>query len=201
MHSVGLVHCVLTRESIIPLSLPPPSPSPANTHTRHSPPYPLLPASSNSPTSASPGSPTPHNPFTRTRCGSERPTSPWNSSPPDAPMTATIPARLTPGLGRRPPCRVCPPVAVWGCTPRRESAGGGWSGSLEGEYVWPQLEPEPERSGNEWKRAGSARCQGARRMVGKRLVRNPVNRAMVCSLWADQWMGSELYMPTARYTP
>ena len=62
-----------------------------------------------------------------------------------------------------------------------------------GEYVWPAplLESEPGGSGDEMKNKGLVRCQGARRVVGRLLVRDLVHRATVCECWTDEWMYGE----------
>lgn len=59
-----------------------------------------------------------------------------------------------------------------------------------GEYEWPEVEDE-EAEGGEKELVGLtlARSEGARRIVGRLLVRDPRRRARIGDLWGDVWMG------------
>ncbi|KAG6876606.1 hypothetical protein C0993_001966 [Termitomyces sp. T159_Od127] len=61
-----------------------------------------------------------------------------------------------------------------------------------GEYEWPEVEAESdvgEGGGGELVGPALARSEGARRVVGRLLVRDPRRRARIADLWGDVWMG------------
>jgi protein-serine/threonine kinase len=82
-----------------------------------------------------------------------------------------------------------------------EGKGGGGGGVLErrqwlmriarGEWEWPGGELERDgvvEDGGELVGERLVESQGARRMVGRLLVRDPRKRARVSELWDDEWM-------------
>ncbi|KAF8162810.1 hypothetical protein B0H34DRAFT_671957 [Crassisporium funariophilum] len=67
----------------------------------------------------------------------------------------------------------------------------GWLVSIaKGEYEWPGVEGEDEggEDSEELVGAGLVKSRGARRVVGRLLVRDPRKRARIGDLWDDVWM-------------
>lgn len=67
---------------------------------------------------------------------------------------------------------------------------------VKGEWVWPSHDPTGESGSVVGEREGELRgaqltkSAGARRVVGKLLVRDPSRRARIVDLWDDEWMGA-----------
>lgn len=58
----------------------------------------------------------------------------------------------------------------------------------KGEYSWPELGNDEPLPKEELIGPRLALSRGARRIVGKLLVRNPTKRARIADLWNDPWM-------------
>ena len=130
----------------------------------------------------------PNTPLTRTRCGSEAYAAPEVVTSGRAYDDHDPPRDGRLGLRYRPLCRLCPSAAVWGCTHRRKERRRWLVGIARGEYVLARDRVRPAGAGGIRRDVGLVRCQGARRMVGRLLVRDPVRRATVRELWTDEWM-------------
>lgn len=63
-----------------------------------------------------------------------------------------------------------------------------------GDWVWPAVTPTADDrhgEGEELVGAKLARSEGARRIVGRLLVRDPRKRARIVDLWEDEWMRAD----------
>lgn len=57
-----------------------------------------------------------------------------------------------------------------------------------GEWTWPEAPEGEVEDGEELEGPMLARCEGARRVVGRLLVRDYRKRARIADLWEDEWM-------------
>ncbi|KAG6848299.1 hypothetical protein H0H93_001432 [Arthromyces matolae] len=61
-----------------------------------------------------------------------------------------------------------------------------------GEYEWPEAQQDADEDGEgEFIGSTLAKSEGARRIVGRLLVRDPRRRARIEDLWSDIWMGGD----------